>query len=263
MKKKIILLPLLLLGLTACDGLNINDLMGGNNSNNNGNQEASSRERLSIDANDLAIKVADLVSVFPEIGDELDMSEYISFDTGTDYRLEQFTFESLNPDVISIENYHARCLKQGFAIIKVSGPGLNTPVEITFYVGSIAGNYVPFDSKALAGVISLNIAEGTNGYNFDLNVVSNGKKYNNRDIISYSGSGTLIKNISPFLPFDFNGEAPSSFEPVTNYVTELVPEAAEFEELGEDLYGFMVADADEGILIKVRYNEKFITLAAE
>lgn len=261
MKKKIVLLPLLLLSLTACDLSNL--LPNGNNNNGGGSQDVSSRERLSIDPNDLAIKIADFVSVFPEIGDELDMSDYIDFDTGTDYRLEQFTFTSSDSSVISIENYHARCLKQGFAIISVTGPGINTPVEITFYVGSIAGNYVPFDSKALEGVISLNIAQGADGYNFNLNVVANGKKYNNRDIVSYSGSGTLIKNISPFLPFDFDGEAPSSFQPVTNYVTELVPEAAEFEDLGQDLYGFMVADADEGVLIKVRYNEKFITLAAE
>lgn len=262
MKKKIILLPLLLLGLTACDGLNLNDLMGGGNNNGGNNNAGEITSRPQVDPNDLAIKVADMVSVFPEIGDELDMSEYISFDTGTDYRLEQFTFTSKNPDVISVENYHARCLKKGYAAIEVSGPGLNTPVEVSFYVGSIAGNYVP-DSKALDGVINLNIVEGAEGYTFTLNVVANGKQFNKRDIVAYNGGGTLIKNLSPFVPMQFDGEAPSTFEPVTNYVTELVPDFKELEELTQDMYGFMNADPDEGVLFKMRFNEKFITLIAE
>ena len=35
MKKKIILLPLLVLALTACDGFDLNNLMGGSGNNNN------------------------------------------------------------------------------------------------------------------------------------------------------------------------------------------------------------------------------------
>ena len=249
------------MALTACD---LSSLMGNNNLNNGNNEGGFSR--VSIDPNDAAIKIAEFVSVFPEVGDELNMDDYIDFDTGTDYRLEQFTFESSDQSVIAIEGYHARCLKEGFTKIKVSGPGLNTPVEVTFYVGSIAGNYVPSGSKALDGVINLNIARDNEGaYSFNLNIApkSEGQKYNDLAIRSYQGAGTLTKNISPFLPFNFDGDAPSSLSPVTGYVTELVPEAADqFEELGQDVYGFMIADEDEGILMKVRFNNKFITLAA-
>lgn len=266
MKKKLVLLPLLLLGLTACDGLNLNDLMGGNNGGNNNN--ANSAEVISkapVDPNDVAIKISNMFSIFPEIGDELDLSEYISFDTGTNYKLSDFTFEALNPQVISVNNYHAVCKKQGFAMIRVSGPGLNTPVELSFYVGSIAGTYKP-DSSTLSSVINLNIVEGAEGYSFSLRITPTErvKTYNKRDINPYEGGGSLIKNISPFLPMQFNGAAPSTFEPVTKFITDLVPDAEEVvKDLTDDVYGLMTADPDYGLILKMRFNEKFIDLIVE
>ena len=262
MKKKIVLLPLLVLALTACDGLNLNDLMGGGNNNQ---QEAQSREKSSISPNDLAIKVADIVSVFPEVGDEVDMSEYVTFDTGTDYKLGDFTFTSSNQEVIQMVNgYHASCVGQGYTTIAVSGPGLSTPVEISFYVGSIAGHYVP-DSKALSGVISLDIVGSfAAGYTFTLNVTDNGRQYNKRDIVSYNGGGTLIKNLSPFVPMDFDGEAPSSFEPIANYLFDLLGEdAAEFKDITNDVYGFMAADPACDLIFKMRFCNTFVKLVAE
>lgn len=256
MKKKLILLPLLAMALTACD---LSSLMG---NNNNGNGAPMSFEPRSIDPNDAAIKLADVLSIFPEVGDELDMSEYISFDTGTDYRLEQFTFESLNPDVISVSNYRGVCLKEGYAGIQVSGPGLNTPVEVRFFVGSIAGHYVP-DSTRLSSIIDLNIVKGEDGYSFTLNVAETTKTFNNREIKPYAGGGTLTKNISPFVPMQFSGEAPSTFEPVTNYLTDLVGDIDEIKDLGQDIYGYMNADAEYGVMFKMRFNESFITFIAQ
>ena len=258
MKKKIILLPLLALMLTACDLSQLMPNGGGNN------EPAESAERSSLSPNDIAIKVADFVSVFPEVGDELDMSDYISFDTGTNYRLEQFTFESTVPEVISVSNYHARCLKKGYASIKVSGPGLNRPVEISFYVGSIAGTY-RMDSSSFRDAIKLEIIEGTEGYSFTLDVVNNGKKFNKRDIVDYNGGGSLLKNISPFLPMDFDGAAPSSFEPIGSFLIDLIGEQNlnQFKDLTDDVYGFMAADPTEGVIIKVRFNESFVDLIAQ
>ena len=258
MKKKIVLLPLLALMLTACD---LSSLMN----NGGGDKEpAQSQERSAINPNDLAIKIADFVSVFPEIGDELDMSDYISFDTGTDYKLSDFTFTSKNPDVISINNYHATCLKKGYAAIEVTGRGINKPVEISFYVGSIAGSYT-IDSSSFKDVVKLDIVEGTNGYNFNLTVTPNGKKFNKRDVMPYEGGGSLIKNISPFLPMEFDGAAPSTFEPVGNFLIDLVGEQnmGEFKDLTSDVYGFMSADPSDGVIIKMRFNESFIDLIAE
>ena len=261
MKKKLFLLPLLMMALTACD---LSDFLG-SGMNNNNQQQATSRERSSIDPNDLAIKIADIVSVFPEVGDDVDMSEYVTFDTGTDYKLADFTFTSSNENVIRIQNgYHATCVGQGYATIAVSGPGLNTPVEISFYVGSIAGHYVP-DSRALSGVISLDITGSfAEGYAFNLTVVNNGRQYNKRDIVDYNGGGTLIKNYSPFVPMDFNGEAPTSFEPIANYILDLVGEdAGEFKDLTDDVYGFMAADPTFDLLFKMRFCNTFISLIAE
>ena len=231
----------------------------------NENSSGTSNERFSNYPNDLAIKVANIVSVFPEVGDEVDMSEYITFNTGTNYKLGDFTFTSSNQQVIQIvDGYKASCIGQGYTAIAVSGPGLNTPVEISFYVGSIAGHYVP-DSRALSGVISLDIVGSfTDGYTFTLNVTSNGRQYNKRDIVNYDGSGTLIKNLSPFVPMQFNGEAPSSFEPIANYLLDLLSEdASQFKDVTEDVYGFMSAEPEEGILIKMRFNNTFITLVNE
>lgn len=258
MKKKVILLPLLALMLTACD---LSSLM--NNGGGNNNEAPESREKSSLSPNDVAIKVANFVSVFPEVGDKVDLGDYLTFED-VKYTLDQFTFTSLNPDVIRIDNvnYKAECLKDGYAAISVTGPGLERAVEISFYVGSIAGQFVP-DSRALSNVISLNIAGNvTDGYTFNLNVVSNGSKYNKRDIVSYSGAGTLLKNISPFVPMTFEGAAPSSFSPVGNYLIDLVGEqyVGEFKDLTNDVYGFMVADPVDGVILKMRFNESFIDL---
>ena len=244
------------MALTACD---LNSLMGGNNGGGNNAANEGGTSRAPINLNDTAIKIADMFSIFPEVGDDLNLDDYVDFDTGSDYKLQDFTFESLNPDVISINNYHASCIKQGYAAIKISGPGLNTPVELSLYVGSIAGHYVP-DSRALNGVVDLNVVQGENGYSFALNVVSNGKNFNNRPIVSSSSAGTLVKNITPFLPFVFDGAAPSSFSPITNFITDIVPEAEDIKDLGEDVYGFMSADSDAGVILKMRFNEYFIDL---
>ena len=258
MKKRIILLPLLALALTACD---LSDLMGGGN--NNGNRSADPIEQRSVDPNDVAIKIADQVSLFPEVGDDLDLNEYISFDDDVKYTIDQFTFESTVPNILRIQNYRATCLAQGYTTIKVSGPGLNTPVEISVYVGSIAGKYVP-DSKALDGVLELNIVRSEAGaYSFTLDIVNNGKQFNKRDIVAYNGGGTLVKNISPFVPMEFEGSAPTTLSPITSFLGDLGLNPEDFADLTQDVYGFMAADPDEGVLFKMRFNEKFITLAAE
>ena len=259
MKKKIILLSLLALMLTACD---LNSLLpsGGNN------QPAESRESSSVDVKKLAFKVADFVSVFPEVGDELDMSDYVQYDAGTGYKLEDFTFESTKPDVISIANYKGQCLKEGYCGIKVGHPDLgDKKIEVGFWVGSIAGNYKP-DSGVLKDVVALNIAKNDNGgYSFNLNITPTEEvsEYNKRPINAYEGGGSLIKNISPFLPMNFEGAAPSSLSSITSSVSKLVPEAAEFEDLAENVYGFMTADEKLGVILTVSFNEFFIELLAK
>lgn len=239
--------------LTACD---LSSLMN----NGGGNKEpAESREQSSLTPNDIAIKIANFVSVFPEVGDELDMSDYISFDTGTDYKLEDFTFTSKQPDVIKIENYHARCLKDGYAEVVVTGKGINNPVSIDFHVGSIAGNY-SIDSSAYKNLVTLDITKNNDGYNFLLKVNPTGKQYRGNNVPAYEGSGTLLKNISPFVPFTFENAAPSMFSPITEFITTFVPDAAKYADLGDNIYGYMVADEDLGVIFEMRFYDEFIQL---
>ena len=238
--------------LTACD---LSSLMPTGGSR----EPAEPREQSSLTPNDVAIKIANFVSVFPEVGDELDMSNYISFDTGTDYKLEDFTFTSKQPDVISIENYHARCLKDGFAQIEVTGKGISKPVLIDFHVGSIEGNY-SIDSTAYPNLVTLNITKENDEYKFLLKVNPNGKKYKGNDVPSYEGSGTLLKNISPFVPFNFDNAAPSAFSPITEFITRWVPDASQYADLGENVYGYMVADEYLGVIFEMRFYDEFIQL---
>lgn len=257
MKKKIILLPLLALMLTACD---LSSLMP----NGGGNKEPAEQQEKSINVKELAFKVADFVSIFPEIGDELDMSDYVTFDAGTGYSLDQFTFESTKSDVISINNYHAQCLKQGYAGIKVGHPDLgDRKIEISCYVGSIAGSYT-IDSTSFKDVVKLDIAEGTQGYNFNLTVTPNGKQFNKRDVVAYNGSGSIAKNISPFLSLSFDSAAPSSFETIDSFLIDLVGQEnlGEFKDIADNVYGFMAADPSDGVIIKMRFNNQFIDLIA-
>ena len=244
--------------LTACD---LSSLMN----NGGGDKEPAQSQEKSINVKELAFKVVDFVSIFPEIGDELNMSDYVKFDAGTGYSLDQFTFESTQPDVISINNYHAQCLKQGYAGIKVGHPDLgDRKIEISCYVGSIAGTY-RMDSSSFRDAVKLEIVEGTEGYNFTLDVVNNGKKFNKRDIVDYSGGGSLTKNLSPFLPMNFADAAPSSFEPVGSFLIDLVGQEnlGEFKDLTDNVYGFMAADPTEGVIIKMRFNESFVDLIAQ
>ena len=241
--------------LTACD---LSSLMN----NGGGDKEPAQSQEKSINVKELAFKVVDFVSIFPEIGDELNMSDYVKFDAGTGYSLDQFTFESTQPDVISINNYHAQCLKQGYAGIKVGHPDLgDRKIEISCYVGSIAGSYTIDYPSSSKGVVKLDIEEGTAGYNFTLKVTPNDR----HNVPAYDGSGSITKNISPFLPMNFADAAPSSFETIGSFLIDLVGQEnlGEFKDLADNVYGFMAADPSDGVIIKMRFNNQFVDLIAK
>lgn len=255
MKKSIILLPLLLASLTACSSLDF----GGNsqNGNNGGGNKAS------INPNDVAVKILNAITVFPEIGDELDFNDYVNFDAGFGHTLSEYTFQSSDPSVISINGYHAKCEKKGFTSISVSGPGINQLTELSFYVGSIAGTYVP-DTRALSDKVELEIkdAEGRGAYTFDLKIKEGGT-YNKRDYSAAESTGTILKDITPLLNMNFEGGAPTSFAPVTDYLatfgltTDLLSQFGatdEIKQIAANVYGYMLGDPDTGVTIKMLFN---------
>ena len=246
MKKKLILLPLLL-SLTACSGLDLNSYL--NNGNNNQNEQGSQRERTSLTPNDVAIKVLNAISIFPEVGDSIDFSEYVTFDEDFNHAISEYTFTSSNPEVIKVEGYAASCLKQGYAAISLEGPGINQPTELSFYVGSIAGTYVP-DSKQIADKISFTIGEINNAEerkaNFNLTIQECAYKKSN--LKAYEGSGSFLKG-SPFLALDFEGDnKPSGFKPVTDYLAYFGLDAD--LNIQSNVYGILSADPVWGVSIQ-------------
>ena len=114
MKRKIALLPLMVFALSACS------LPTNNNTNQNqGENQPQQTEEEAV--NDAAVKILNNTAFFPEVGDEIDLNEYVTFDAGFGHTLSEYTFTSIDPTVISIENYHATCLKSGFTSIQVDG----------------------------------------------------------------------------------------------------------------------------------------------
>lgn len=254
MKKKLVLLPLLLTTLTACSLPNMNG--GDQNGSYGGN-------RPSLNPNDVAIKLLNAITIFPEVGDELDFNDYINFDPGFGHTLSEYTFASSDPSIISIDGYHAKCEKKGYTAISVSGPGINQQTELSFYVGSIAGTYVP-DTRALEGKVELKItdAEARGTYNFELSIKEGGT-YNKATYSPAESTGVAQKEIAPLLYMDFEGGAPSSFAPVLDYLAsfgltaDLLGEfgaTEEYKELTGNLYGYMMGDPDTGVTIKMLFN---------
>lgn len=258
MKKSIVLLPLLVASLTACSSFDL----GGNQNNGNGGGSKSS-----ISPNEIAVKILNAITVFPEVGDELDFNDYVNFDAGFDHTLSEYTFTSSNPSVISIDGYHAKCEKKGYTAISVSGPGINQLTELSFYVGSLAGTYVP-DTGALSSKISLELkeAEGRGAYTFDLKIKEEGR-YNKREFSPAESTGTAAKELVPFLFMDFEGGAPSSFAPVSSYLESfgVTPElfgmfdaTEEYKQIAANVYGYMLGDPDYGVTIKMLFNGSLV-----
>lgn len=245
MKKKIILLPLLALMLSACSGL---DLPSRNN-----NQEPESREKSSIDYNELAVKVLNYISVFPEVGDKVDLSEYIDIDPGVGYKLSDYTFTSSNQQVIAINGYNAECKAQGYAEVSVAGPGITRETSVSFYVGSIAGTYVP-DSRSLADTVSItigemNAADRTCPITVKVNAGTVGKK----TYTSYEATGSYVKTGLPVLMIDFDANSPRDFAPLSEYLAYLGLADIEGFEIGSNVYGLLSADED-GVCIKTIFS---------
>ena len=243
--------------LTACD---LNSLLpsGGNN------QPAESRESSSVDVKKLAFKVADFVSVFPEVGDELDMSDYVQYDAGTGYKLEDFTFESTKPDVISIANYKGQCLKEGYCGIKVGHPDLgDKKIEVGFWVGSIAGTYKP-DNRRLSSLINFTIGEVNSERMSDFTLTINEGTFRNENVKAYNGSGQLFKNGTPFLTLNFEGTRPANFSPISSYLSVLGVELdGDYAAITDSVYGLMSYDVELGVSIRTIFMGEIVEFFAE
>ena len=247
MKKKIILLPLLAISLTAC--------------NFNFNSEDYSRvssiiENTSIEPNDVAIRILNAFTVFPEMGDEVDFSEYVDFDAGYEHTLGEYTFTSSNTSVIQIDGYHGSCVGNGYATVAVSGPGINQQTEMSFFVGSIAGTYKP-DKKALENLITFTVGEVNEMRECYFTLSVKQGTFRNRQVKAYEGEGTLIKSGSPFLQLDFAEGENSGFSPIVDYLALLGIDTGGVE-IETNAYGLLFYDIEYGVAIKTIFMDELV-----
>ena len=255
MKKKIILLPLLALCLTGCDLSSL--------SNNRNGQDSYSREpRSSVEVEDVAIKLLNSVTIFPDLNDDVNLDDFVDIDPGVGYTLNDFTFTSSNQSVIKIENYHAKCIGEGYCEVKVAGPTITKEPCLSFFVGSIAGTYIA--QAPLGSKFSLEIGEMNNAEEraCEVNVlIKDGAKINKTAIEPYSGKATYIKDRTPFLNLTFEGDKPAALSSITNYLENFGLDTTEFD-IDINVYGLMAYDEDYGLEIKMMVNDWPVALYA-
>ena len=255
MKRKLALLPLMVFALSACS------LTTPNNENNQTNSNPNSGETQPSSPNDAAIKILNNTTFFPEVGDEVDLSKYISFDPGFGHTLSEYTFTSKDNTVISIDGYHAVCLKRGFTAIGVTGPGINRKTEINFYVGSIAGTYKP-DSSRLKNLISFTIGEADAERICAFHLSIKEGTYKNNSLIPYEGNAEMFKNGTPFLTLHFEGDGPANFSSISSYLAVLGLDAS--NEITDSTYGLMSYDVGLNVVsIKVIFMGEVIEFLSE
>ena len=236
MKKRIALFALLALALSACSGLDFN-----NNQNNNQNNGNNNPEQQSQDPNDVALTILNSATFFPEVGDAINFNDFVTFDAGFGHTISEYSFVSSDNSVISINGYSASCLKNGPATITVTGPGINRLTEISFWVGSFAGTYLP-DSSKLAGLASITVGEVNENRVSNIHFSVKSGTFRKSQLNPYEGDGAALKNGTPLLQVDFGGNAPRDFSPINNYLTTLGVSSSYLTDIPANLYGYLTYD---------------------
>ncbi|MBP5574583.1 MAG: hypothetical protein J6X50_02425 [Bacilli bacterium] len=255
MKKKLILLPLLTLCLAGCANMGF----GSQNNNNGGGSKAPAS---SIPVEDIAVKILDSVTFFPDLNDDLDLDDYVDFDPGVNYTLRDYTFTSTNDKVIKIENYHAKCVGEGYAEVNVQGPGLTNGAYLSFFIGSIAGNYAPSE-PALKDRITLSLGEPNADRECAVSlVIEEGAKYNYSNVEAYNGTAKYVKDRTPFLNLTFDDAAPRAFTSINAYLSTFGLDAEQFN-ITTNVYGLMSYDETYGLEIRMMLNDFPVSLYAK
>lgn len=239
MKKRFAAIALLTLALSACSGLNF--------SNNNGSS-LEPLEQSSLNPEDVAYNIINAATFFPEVGDQISLDQYINLNEDIAKSVSEYTFTSSNSNIIEIVGYTATCKSSGYATVAVTGPGINRKAELSFWVGSIAGTYVP-DSARLKSLVTLTIGEVDENKMSSVHLKVLEGNYS-RDVKTnpFDGDGTMFKNGTPFLQIDFDNGKPKDFLPINRYLSALG--------LGADLpipdnaYGLLSYDVAYGLSIR-------------
>ena len=252
MKKRLALLGLLALSLTACSGLNFNN-------NNNNNQDYSNNNQQSeVDPNDAALSFLNAATFFPEVGDAIDFNDYMFIDPGFGYTLSDYTFTSSDNSVIRVNGYSASCLKSGYAVISVTGPGINRTTEIFFWVGSFAGTYYP-DNARLTNLVSITVGEADANRMSTIHFSVKEGTYRKSTLNPYEGDASALKNGTPFLQVDFADRGPKDFAPINSIIATLGVDLSSYGNLIPDnIYGLLSYDPVYGLSISTLFKGEVV-----
>ena len=218
--------------------------------------DTSKAPKSSLPVEEIAVKLLNSVTFFPELNDDLDLSEYVELDPGFGYTLKDYTFSSSNDKVIRIENYHATCIGEGYAEVTIAGPKIPADASLSFYVGSIAGTYSARGERAIEGKFTIEIGEAdpvSKESNVNVTILE-GASYNKTSIPAYQGTATYVKDRSPFLNLTFADEGPSGLVPISAYLSTFGVNAEDFD-ITTNIYGLMSYDEEYGLEIKMMLND--------
>ncbi len=202
---------------------------------------------------DTALRIANLTTLFLDVDDEYDFNYYLSFSDGRELNIADYTFVSTDNNVLTINNYVAKAVGEGFCYVNVSGPGLKKTYKQTVYVGSVAGNYV-LDGKVGSSNVSMNL----NDEGFTLQVQEG--VYHKEDIAAYSGSGAWSRESIFFLKLAFEGAAPTEVLSIENALASFgLPEDV-IPSIQTNYFGRLNYEEGIGITCDMFFHDSLITL---
>lgn len=202
---------------------------------------------------DAALRVANLTTLFLDVNDEYDFNYYLSFSDGRELHISDYTFVSTDQSVLTIENYVAKAVGEGFCYVNVSGPGLKKTYKQTVYVGSVAGNYV-LDGKVGSSNVSMNL--GSEGFTL---AVQEGT-YHKDDIAAYNGTGTWSREAVCFLALTFNGAAPTEVRSIENALAAFGLPNDVLSQIQTNYYGRLNYEEGVGITCDMFFHDTLIKL---
>ena len=128
MKKRLALLTALsMLALSACN-FNFS-----NNNNNGGDPSSNNAVQTSVSKEEQLVNVVSNQTYFPEVGDQINLGDYLEIDEEVNAVVSQYTFTSSNPSVVEIKGLSATCKSAGFATVTITGPEIKQPLSLFFY----------------------------------------------------------------------------------------------------------------------------------
>lgn len=248
MKKGLVFLSALLstLVLTGCNlgslSKDINDIKN------------NSTSLTDADIVDKAIHFAKFGTLFLDVEEQYDFSEFMSFESSSGWSLSDYEITSKDASVVSVtktaESFEVKGLKDGFTYLQISGPGITGTHKQRIYVGSFDGE---FKTSQFPIDISLNLAD--QGKTFQLSVGEG--VYHGDDIAEDYCTGTFDRDLIAVLCLNFNGSKPKEVKPLESFATQF---DIDLEGVETNAYGFLTYEERIGVQAKIVFHDEVVTL---